>query len=129
MSRLLIFVVQTGIFAVSVAVAFLLRFDLSFPLAETAHLISALIVYIVVKNIVFHMSNLDRGWWGLMSLSDIPRLALANLLGSFFGTLAILEIIPNGFPRSVFILDLLVCLLLTVLVRLAARILLESSNR
>lgn len=128
MSRLLIFVVQTGIFAVSVAIAFLLRFDLSFPLAETEHLISALIVYIVVKNIVFHMSNLDRGWWGLMSLSDIPRLALANLLGSFFGTLAILEIVPNGFPRSVFVLDLLVCLLLTVLVRLAARILLESSN-
>jgi FlaA1/EpsC-like NDP-sugar epimerase len=128
MSRLLIFVVQTGIFAISVAIAFLLRFDLSFPLEETAHLISALLVYIVVKNIVFHMANLDRGWWGLVSLSDVPRLALANLLGSFFGTLVILQIAPKGFPRSIFVLDLLVCLLLTVLVRLAARILIESSN-
>jgi FlaA1/EpsC-like NDP-sugar epimerase len=129
MSRLLIFVVQTGIFAVSVAIAFLLRFDLSFPLAETAHLVSALIVYTVVKNIVFHTANLDRGWWGLVSLSDLPRLALANLLGSFFGTLVILQIAPRGFPRSIYVLDLLVCTLLTALVRLAARILIESSSQ
>lgn len=128
MSRLLIFVVQTSIFAVSVALAFLLRFDLSFPMEETAHLVSALLVCLVVKNVVFHLANLDRGWWGLVSLSDVPRLALANLIGSFFATLGILEIAPSGFPRSIYALDLLVCLLLTVLVRLTARILLESSN-
>jgi len=128
MSRLVIIVVQTGIFAVSVALSFLLRFDLSFPLAETGHLVSALLVCVIVKNIAFHMANLDRGGWGMVSLSDVPRLAAANLLGSFFSTLAILEIAPRGFPRSIYVLDLLVCLLLTVLVRLAARILIESPN-
>ena len=129
MSRMLIFLVQTAIFAVSVAIAFLLRFDLSFPMEEAGHLLSALIVCIIVKNIVFHMANLDRGWWGLVSLSDVPRLALANVVASFFATLGILEIAPSGFPRSIYVLDLLVCLVLTVLVRLTARILLESPNR
>ena len=128
MSRVVIVAVQTGIFAVSVVLSFLLRFDLSFPLAETAHLVSALLVCVIVKNIAFHMANLDRGGWGMVSLSDVPRLAAANLLGSFFSTLGILEIAPQGFPRSIYVLDLLVCLLLTVIVRLAARILIESPN-
>jgi FlaA1/EpsC-like NDP-sugar epimerase len=128
MSRVVIVAVQTGIFAVSVVLSFLLRFDLSFPLAETAHLVSALVVCVIVKNIAFHMANLDRGGWGMVSLSDVPRLAAANLLGSFFSTLGILEIAPRGFPRSIYVLDLLVCLLLTVIVRLAARILIESPN-
>ena len=62
MSRLLIFLVQTAIFGASVAIAFFLRFDLSFPSDETAHFIFALVVCIVVKNIIFHLAKLDRGW-------------------------------------------------------------------
>jgi FlaA1/EpsC-like NDP-sugar epimerase len=129
MSRLLIFLVQTAIFGASVAIAFFLRFDLSFPSDERAHFIFALVVCIVVKNIIFHLAKLDRGWWGLLSLNDIPRLATGNLLGSFFGTFVIVRLAPRGFPRSIYALDLLVCLLLTVIVRLAARILFESSSR
>ena len=128
MSRLFVFVVQTAIFAVSVAIAFFLRFDLSIPPAEIAHLLSALLICIVMKNIVFHLANLDRGWWGLVSLSDLPRLAVGNLLGSLVATLAIVRLAPSGFPRSIYVLDLLVSLFLTVLVRLAARIFLEYSN-
>jgi FlaA1/EpsC-like NDP-sugar epimerase len=128
MSRLLIFVVQTGIFAASVAIAFFLRFDLSFPVTETAHLVSALLICIVLKNIVFHVAKLDRGWWGLVSLSDLPRLAVGNLLGSLVATLAIVRLASRGFPRSIYVLDLLVCLLLTVIVRLAARIFFEYSS-
>ena len=129
MSRLLIFLVQTAIFGASVAIAFFLRFDLSFPSDERTHFIFALVVCIVVKNIIFHLAKLDRGWWGLLSLNDIPRLASGNLLGSLFGTFVIVRLAPRGFPRSIYALDLLVCLLLTVIVRLAARILFESSSR
>jgi FlaA1/EpsC-like NDP-sugar epimerase len=129
MSRLLIFLVQTAIFGASVAIAFFLRFDLSFPSDETAHFIFALVVCIVVKNIIFHLAKLGRGWWGLLSLNDLPRLATGNLLGSLFGTFVIVRLAPRGFPRSIYALDFLVCLLLTVIVRLAARILFESSSR
>ena len=57
MSRLLIFLVQTAIFGASVAIAFFLRFDLSFPSDEMAHFIFALVVCIVVKNFIFHLGN------------------------------------------------------------------------
>ena len=127
-NRRVIWAVQTGLFAVSGIIAFLLRFDLSLPPRETAHLVYALPAWIVAKIIVFRITRLDRGWWRFVSLADLPRLAMGNLVGSFFGTLAILWLAPPGFPRSVYVLDLIVCLLLTVGVRLAARILFEASK-
>jgi FlaA1/EpsC-like NDP-sugar epimerase len=127
-SRPFIWVVQTGIFAGSGITAFVLRFDLSFPQREVAHLVYALPVWIAVKIIVFRIAQLDRGWWRFMSLADLPRLVIGNLLGSFIGTLAILWLAPHGFPRSIFVLDLLLCSMLTIGVRLAARILFEASQ-
>jgi FlaA1/EpsC-like NDP-sugar epimerase len=128
MSQPVIWAVQTGIFAVSGIIAFILRFDLRLPRDESAHLLYALPIWVVAKIIVFRVARLDRGWWRFMSLNDIPRLAVGNLLGSCLATLAILWIAPSGFPRSVYVLDLLVCSLLTVGVRLAVRILVEWSK-
>ncbi len=127
-SRPVIWTVQIGMFAVSVITAFLLRFDLSLPPRETAHLIYALSVWVVVKIIVFRIAGLDRGWWRFVSLSDLPRLATGNLLGSLLGTLVILWIAPLGFPRSIYVLDLLICSLLTVGGRWATKILVEVSK-
>jgi UDP-N-acetyl-D-glucosamine 4,6-dehydratase len=118
----LIWAVQISIFAVSVIIAFLLRFDLNLPPKETAHLVYGVSIWVVVKIIVFRFARLDRGWWRFLSLNDLPRLAIGNLLGSFVGTCTILWLAPSGFPRSVFVLDLLICSLLTVGVRLAAKI-------
>jgi FlaA1/EpsC-like NDP-sugar epimerase len=128
MSRPLIWGVQTGVFVVSVVTAFLLRFDLSLPPVETAHMVYALLVWSLVKNVVFWMAGLDRGGWRFVSLQDLPRLASGNLLGSFVGTFVIVWIGPHGFPRSIYILDLLVCSLLTAGVRLATRIFTEASK-
>ena len=127
-SRPFIWAVQIGIFVVSGITAFLLRFDLSFPPEQVAHLVYALLVWTVVKTIVFRIARLDRGWWRFVSLNDLPRLAMANLLGSLVGTLGILWLAPRGFPRSVYVLDLLVCSMLTIGVRLTARILFEASR-
>jgi FlaA1/EpsC-like NDP-sugar epimerase len=127
-SRPIIWMVQTCIFALAGITAFLLRFDLSLPRIQVAHLGYALSIWVVVKSIVFRVARLDRGWWRFVSLSDLPRIAIGNLVGSFLGTLAILWIAPRGFPRSVYVLDLLVCSLLTVGVRLAVRIVVEASK-
>src|SRR5450755_4383455 len=71
-TRLLIFVLQTAIFPAVVAVACYLRFDLTFPFAETARLVSAFFIWIMVKDIVFHLAKPDRGGWGLVPLIDLP---------------------------------------------------------
>jgi FlaA1/EpsC-like NDP-sugar epimerase len=127
-SRPIIWAFHIVIFAVSGISAFFLRFDLSFPPVEGAHLLYAVSIWIAAKTIVFRILGLDRGWWRFVSLADLPRLAMGNLLGSFVGAIAILWLAPRDFPRSVYVLDLLNCLLLTVGVRLGARILFEASK-
>lgn len=122
----LIWTVQICIFAVSVIASFLLRFDLNLPPKETVHLVYGLFIWVAAKIIVFRLARLDRGWWRFLSLDDLPRLAIGNLLGSLAGTCAILWLAPSRFPRSVFILDLLICSLLTVGVRLVAKIFFEA---
>ncbi len=127
-SRPIIWVEQIGIFAVSGISAFLLRFDLRLPSNEMTHLAYALAVWIVVKMIVFRLAGLDRGWWRFVCLQDLPRLAIGNVLGSLIGALLILRAVPTGFPRSIYVLDLLLCLLLTTGARLVVRVFVEASN-
>ena len=127
-SRPFIWVAQISIFAVSGIIAFLLRFDPNFPPNELSRLVYALTVSIAAKTVVFRIARLDRGWWRFMSLNDLPRLAMGNLVGSLLGAIAILWFVPDGLPNAVYILDLLVCFMLTVGVRLAARAIFEASR-
>lgn len=123
-----IWAVHIVIFAVSGIAAFLLRFDLTLPPSEIAHLRYALLIWVVVKSLVFRTAGLDRGWWRFVSMRDVPRLAVGNLLGSLLGAMAIVLIAPQGFPKSIYAVDLLVCLLLTAGLRLATRIIVEASR-
>jgi FlaA1/EpsC-like NDP-sugar epimerase len=121
-------VTQTGVFAISVVIAFLLRFDLSLPSKETSHLLYGLSIWVVTKTIVFRLARLDRGWWRFTSLHDLARLAIGNLIGSSVGTFVIFSFGLGGFPRSIFILDLLICLFLTAGMRVAAKVFVEWSK-
>jgi len=120
--------VQGIIFVISGVTAFFLRFDLAVPARQVQHLAYALMIWIVVKSLVFWMARLDRGWWRFVSLYDVPRLALANLLGSLISAVAIVLFAPSAFPRSLYLLDFLICMLLTAGARLSARIIIEVSR-
>jgi FlaA1/EpsC-like NDP-sugar epimerase len=113
--------IQLGLFAFSGALAFFLRFDLSFPPYTRAHLIAGLCVWPVVKSAVFAALGLNRGWRDL-SVHALGRLAAGNLLGSLASAAGILWLASPGFPRSIYPLDLLVCCLLTGGARVSARI-------
>jgi len=54
--------------------------------------------------------RLDRGWWRYSSVRDLVRVAAANLVGSVLASLTLVWIVPKGFPRSIYILDFLLCL-------------------
>src|SRR5713101_3416679 len=111
MHRTLVWITQIGIFALSAVLAFLLRFDLKMPPAYLQHLAYALPIWIVVKTVVFRIANLDRGWWRYVSMSDFLRIVLGNFTGSALSCILILCIAPPGFPRSIYLLDLMICFL------------------
>ncbi len=124
--RLIVWLVQLGIFVFSGLAAFLIRFDFIIPTANITHLVWALPAWLIAKSLAFYMCGLDRGWWRFVSIYDVSRLGAGNLLGSLTGMGLILVGAPVGFPRSLYVLDLLICLLATVGVRVVTRIALDS---
>ena len=120
--------VQLAIVAVAGVLAFLLRFDFSVPPQYWPHLLAALCVWVPVKALVFHFLRLDCGWWRYVSIRDVARLAAVNVAGSALGFLALLWFAPNGFPRSIYVLDFLVCLGMTAGARATVRLAVEFSR-
>ncbi len=104
---------------------FILRFDLTVPFQYRARLLAGFCFLVTPKILAFHFFKLDRDWWRYASMSDLARLAAANLAGSIFGCLALHFLGPRGFPRSIYFLDFLVCFLLTAGVRISAQLVFE----
>jgi FlaA1/EpsC-like NDP-sugar epimerase len=127
-TRWVVRAIQLAIFVFAGALAFLLRFDLGMPLQFWPHLFAGLCVWIPVKVLVFGYFGLDRGWWRYASLGDVSRLAVANLIGSAMGCIALVWLAPMGFPRSIYILDSVLCFGMTAGVRLAVRLAFEFSR-
>jgi FlaA1/EpsC-like NDP-sugar epimerase len=125
---LFVWAAQVALFALSAVAAFALRFDLSLPAAYRMQLAYALPIWIVVKIAVFHVAKLDRGLWRYVSAADLIRLAFGNLSASVISCILIVSIAPPGFPRSIYILDLMVSLLATSGLRLAVRMIAEVTS-
>lgn len=126
--RWLIRLTQIAIFLFAGVSAFLLRFDFAIPGAFRHYLLSALIIWVIVKVIVFHLSALDRGWWRYTSVSDLVRLIAGNIAGSIAASVAIMLLAAPGFPRSIYVLDFLLCLCMTAGIRLCVRVNFEISR-
>ena len=111
--RTFVWAAHFGIFALSGVAAFLLRFDLGIPLGFRRYLLYAVPIWILVKIIVFHAAKLDRGLWRYLSVADLVRVASGNLIASVVSCILIRLISPPGFPRSIYLLDLMICFLAT----------------
>ncbi len=120
--RILIWATQTAIFAASAVAAFLLRFDFSIPAFYLRYLPYALAIWLPLKFVVFYAAKLDRGFWRYVSAIDLIRISVANLIASIIGYFLILWLAPPGFPRSLYVLDLMVCFIGTCGLRLLARV-------
>jgi FlaA1/EpsC-like NDP-sugar epimerase len=117
--------IRLSIFAVAGVIAFLLLFDLSLPPHSWPQLLTALCLWIPAKAVAFHYFRLDRTWWRYVSIRDVICLVGANVVGSILGCLALLAFGPHGFPRSIYLLDFLVCLGLTAGARVTVRLVFE----
>jgi FlaA1/EpsC-like NDP-sugar epimerase len=106
--------------------AFLLRFEFDIPRAYISQLQLAIPFWLAVKLAVFHRYSLDRSSYKFFSIEDAQRLMRANVVGSVVSAVLISLIAGPSFPRSVLILDLLLCTLITGCGFLAGRVNLHS---
>jgi FlaA1/EpsC-like NDP-sugar epimerase len=127
MRRALVWAAEIGLFALSGVAAFLLRFDFSVPLVYRHDLFCALPIWVLVKIAVFHAAKLDRGLWRYVSVADLTRVAFGNCTASAISCIVILLIAPSGFPRSIYVLDLMACFLATSGLRVMVRVTVETA--
>jgi FlaA1/EpsC-like NDP-sugar epimerase len=120
-------VVHAFLFAASGYSAFLLRFEFAIPSWQIEHLVYGLVIWLVVKTVVFELFAANRGTWRFVSMPDAFTLLFANVVGSFASVIVIRLVAPPGFPRSIYLIDLALCLLLTAGIRLVVRMLAEAS--
>jgi FlaA1/EpsC-like NDP-sugar epimerase len=96
------------------------------PRNEVAHLAFALPVWVIVKTLVFRGVGLDRGWWRYVSVVDMTRTALGNVAAGVISTALIWSTGPAGFPRSIYVLDAMLCFLDTAGIRVVVRVMAEE---
>ncbi|MEK7403996.1 MAG: nucleoside-diphosphate sugar epimerase/dehydratase [Acidobacteriota bacterium] len=125
--RLAAWTVQLCLFGLSGMVAFLLRFDGEIPPPNQLHLLWSLPIWLLAKTVAFRLFGLDRGWWRLVSIDDVLRIGVGNLGGSVIAFVLIRLLAPPGFPRAIYLLDLVICFLATSGARVVVRILRELS--
>ncbi len=115
-------------FAGAGALAFLLRFDFVIPASMLQLLWWGLLIWIPVKVVVFRVTGLERGWGQFASVHDAVWIGVGNFSASVFSFMLIRLLAPLGFPRSIYVLDLMLCFLATAGVRVAIRYAAEAAR-
>ncbi len=121
--RVGVYLLDLGSFALSGWLAFEMRFDGTVPVQYVHALKLALGIWILVKSAAFLVGKLGLGNWRYTSIYDASRVVLANTVGSILGGLALFALLGSwGMPRSVYILDWMLCCLVTLGTRLIVRL-------
>jgi FlaA1/EpsC-like NDP-sugar epimerase len=127
--RLVIIAGHALLVTLAYLLAFLLRFDFRLPAAEGHRFLTTLPVLLVVRLTAFAWFHLYKGLWRYVSMRDILAILQAVTVSSAMFAGGVVIFVGHGFPRSVLILDWLLCLALVGGVRLALRALRESSGK
>lgn len=107
--------------------AFSLRFDLTIPDSYWPLILGALPILILIKVGIFWRMELIQGWWRYVSMVDLINIVKANLVASVsaIAAFALLGLL-HGIPRSVLLLDGILCFLFICGVRFVTRALREN---
>jgi FlaA1/EpsC-like NDP-sugar epimerase len=106
----------------SVAAAFLLRFDFSIPAGVAPILKQALLIAILVKLPIFDWVGFYRSLRRFASIPDLYLVFLGNVAGSVLFAAVTMFWIGPAMPRSVLVMDAVLCFVGTALVRFSVRI-------
>jgi FlaA1/EpsC-like NDP-sugar epimerase len=117
--RLWLLLCYAAIIMVSLTAAFALRFDLSIPTVELAVLNKALALAVALKLPVFRLARLHWGWRRFADLNEILPVLGANLVASALFTALGLLILGPWPPLSIYLIDFLICIVISGSVQLA----------
>lgn len=105
--------------------AFLLRFEFRMPAEQWNLFLRTLPLLLIIRMAVFGAFHLYKGLWRYVSMPDIVGILKAVTLSSLIFLAGVLLVWGHGFPRSIVVLDWVLCLGVVGGVRLAIRVLRE----
>ena len=127
-----VFITSAFTVALSLIMAFYLRFEFQFPLDEIYSLEKVLPVAILIKLVVFQFFRLYSGMWRYVSIYDLVQIFLANLISSIILFIVVITWHQGyfaGFSRSVLVLDFLICFFAISGKRVLVRVIREASEK
>jgi FlaA1/EpsC-like NDP-sugar epimerase len=113
---------QAGVAAISLAAAYEIRLDFSLSPAEWRLLANVLMIAVPIKLCSFYVGRLHRGSWRHAALPDLIRIGFVNICASILSASAVMMWVGAEFPRSVYVIDLLICFLATAGARYSIRL-------
>lgn len=120
---------SVAIAGISGIVAYLLRFDFEIPQDWRSGATVALLCWMVLQPLALHVSGWNRIGWNRIALPDVGMLVRAVCVAASISSAAIFLLRQGSVPRSVFVLQAALVLLLAVSVRVALRLALERRER
>src|SRR5262249_39617959 len=119
---LLISVYHLVVIAASFAGAWWIRFDFSELVLNSPILLSSFWVVIAIKMVTFIFGGLQKGWWRYAGLADLLRIFVANVIASTMSATVLFVKFGGTFPRSIYVIDFLLCFLITAGSRFCVRL-------
>ncbi len=118
--------------AISIVLAFYLRFEFQFPVDEIKSLEKVIPIAILTKLIIFHFFHIYSGMWRYVSIYDLVQIFLANLVSSIILFIIVATWQQEyfaGFSRSVIVLDFMICFFAISGKRVLVRVIREASAK
>ena len=123
--RLVAECLQAALACLAFALSFLLRFDFDVSARDSLFALQGLPLLLAVKLAFFRLARLRDIGWREIGFPDLVRLACANFGASAVAAALLRAVLGSGFPRSIYLIDPVVCLSLVVGMRVAIKIALE----
>ena len=123
--RPLIVAAHLGVFGLSYVTAFALRFDFAMPPDQLRLMLLTLPIVVALRAGAFGLFRLYEGLWRYVSVRDVVEMVKAVTVSSALFTLGALLLGLRGLPRSVLLLDWVLCVGVSGGLRIAARAVLE----
>ncbi|MEZ5401933.1 MAG: nucleoside-diphosphate sugar epimerase/dehydratase [Bryobacteraceae bacterium] len=119
--QIAIFCFVASMMALSLFLAFLVRFDFALPPEEIDHLKQAVWIALIAKMTAFYVCGRGSATWRYSGIFDAHRILLGQVVGSALFVVGTYLWIGPAFPRSVYAIDFLIALLLKSGSRVAIR--------
>ncbi len=127
--KIIIVLWQLVLLALTYYLSFLLRFDFTLSNPYPAIVLKTLPLVLAVKLIVFYYFRLFRGWWRYVGMSDLIDIIKASVVSAVLLTGSVYLIHGfTGYPRSIFIIDMLLTISVIGGSRFAVRAYTESAR-